>query len=61
MQNGTTTLSYTDNDPLQTTCPYAAHIRKTNPRDNIPGQEAEILTHRVSATDCPFGPEGDTR
>ena len=30
-------FDYAD-DPLQRACPYAAHIRKTNPRDDVPGK-----------------------
>jgi deferrochelatase/peroxidase EfeB len=26
-------------DPWQRACPYAAHIRKTNPRDDVPTEE----------------------
>ncbi len=56
-------FDYAD-DPLQRACPYAAHIRKTNPRDDVPGQKAEILTHRIMRAGIPFGPEvmpGETR
>jgi Dyp-type peroxidase family len=49
-------FSYAD-DPFQRACPYAAHIRKANPRDDVPGQRAGILTHRVIRTGIPFGPE----
>ena len=44
-------------DPFQRACPYAAHIRKANPRDDIPGRQAEILTHRIIRAGIPFGPE----
>jgi Dyp-type peroxidase family len=56
-------FSYAD-DPFQRACPYAAHIRKANPRDDLPGRRAEMLTHRIMRAAIPFGPEimpGETR
>ncbi len=56
-------FSYGD-DPFQRACPYAAHIRKTNPRDDLPARRAEMLTHRIMRAAIPFGPEvmpGETR
>jgi Dyp-type peroxidase family len=44
-------------DPFQRACPYAAHIRKVNPRDDVPGQKAEMLTHRIIRAAIPYGPE----
>jgi Dyp-type peroxidase family len=44
-------------DPFQRACPYAAHIRKANPRDDPPGGMAETLTHRIIRAGIPFGPE----
>lgn len=44
-------------DPLQRACPYAAHIRKVNPRDDTPAGRAEILSHRIMRAGIPFGPE----
>jgi Dyp-type peroxidase family len=44
-------------DPFQRGCPYAAHIRKVNPRDDAPGGGAETLTHRIMRAGIPFGPE----
>jgi Dyp-type peroxidase family len=44
-------------DPFQRACPYAAHIRKTNPRDDVPGESAAVLTHRIIRAGIPFGPE----
>jgi Dyp-type peroxidase family len=41
-------------DPGQRACPYAAHIRKTNPRDDPNQNKAEVQTHRAG---IPFGPE----
>jgi len=44
-------------DPLQSKCPYAAHIRKIHPRDDAPGGEAEAQRHRIMRAGIPFGPE----
>jgi Dyp-type peroxidase family len=49
-------FGYAD-DPFQRACPYAAHIRKANPRDDVPGQRAERLTHRIIRASIPFGSE----
>jgi Dyp-type peroxidase family len=51
-------------DPLQHACPYAAHIRKVNPRDDDPEGKAAALTHRIIRAGIPFGPEvmpGETK
>jgi Dyp-type peroxidase family len=44
-------------DPLQRVCPYAAHIRKVNPRDDSPEGKAAMLTRRIIRAGIPFGPE----
>lgn len=44
-------------DPDQRACPYAAHIRKANPRDDPPEGKAETLKHRIIRSAIPFGPE----
>ena len=44
-------------DPFQRACPYAAHIRKVNPRDDPPAGDAETLSHRIIRAGIPFGPE----
>jgi Dyp-type peroxidase family len=44
-------------DPFQRRCPYAAHIRKTYPRDDAPGGEAEAQRHRILRAGITFGPE----
>lgn len=44
-------------DPWQRACPYAAHIRKTNPRDDLPAGKAATLGHRIRRAGIPFGPE----
>jgi Dyp-type peroxidase family len=44
-------------DPLQRACPYAAHIRKVNPRDDDSAGKAEALTHRILRRGISFGPE----
>jgi Dyp-type peroxidase family len=47
-------------DPFQRACPYAAHIRKTNPRDDFPnGNKAAVGVHRIIRAGIPFGPEVD--
>ena len=43
-------------DPFQRKCPYAAHIRKANPRDDT-GNLAAVLRHRIMRAGIPFGPE----
>ena len=51
-------------DPLQHACPYAAHIRKVNPRDDDPEGKAAALTHRIIRAGITFGPEvmpGETK
>lgn len=57
-------FNYAD-DPFQRRCPYGAHIRKTNRRDDLPGAaQAEMLTHRILRAGISFGPEvmpGETR
>jgi Dyp-type peroxidase family len=44
-------------DPFQRRCPYAAHIRKAYPRDDVPAAAAEMLRHRIIRAGIPFGPE----
>ena len=44
-------------DPWQRACPYAAHIRKTNPRDDALADKAEIVRHRIIRQGISFGPE----
>jgi Dyp-type peroxidase family len=44
-------------DPAQRRCPYAAHIRKVNPRDDAPEGKAAMLTRRILRAGIPFGPE----
>jgi Dyp-type peroxidase family len=56
-------FGYAD-DPFQRACPYAAHIRKANPRNDVPAERAEMLRHRIIRQSIPFGPEvmpGETR
>jgi Dyp-type peroxidase family len=43
-------------DPFQRKCPYAAHIRKANPRDDTTSK-AEVQRHRIIRAGIPFGPE----
>jgi Dyp-type peroxidase family len=42
-------------DQAQRRCPFAAHIRKTNPRKDIPEQFLDI--RRIIRAGIPFGPE----
>jgi Dyp-type peroxidase family len=42
-------------DPDQRRCPFGAHIRKTNPRQDIP--RADLDPHRIIRAGIPFGPE----
>jgi Dyp-type peroxidase family len=42
-------------DPFQRKCPYAAHIRKVYPRDDV--SRADALRHRIIRAGIPFGPE----
>ncbi len=49
-------FDYSD-DTGERRCPYAAHIRKTNPRSDIP--EQALTSHRIIRAGIPFGPELD--
>jgi Dyp-type peroxidase family len=42
-------------DPGQRRCPFAAHIRKTYPRDDL--DEADTQQRRIRRAGIPFGPE----
>jgi Dyp-type peroxidase family len=42
-------------DPDQRRCPFGAHIRKTNPRKDIP--KTALDPHRIIRAGIPFGPE----
>jgi Dyp-type peroxidase family len=44
-------------DPQQRRCPFAAHIRKTNPRADIASQDENVDQHRIMRAGIPFGPE----
>jgi Dyp-type peroxidase family len=44
-----------DDDRFQRKCPFAAHIRKANPRDDVALPEAQ--RHRIIRAAIPFGPE----
>ena len=52
-------FEFGDNDEKGEKCPFAAHIRKTYPRnDETPdGGEPDTQTHRVLRAGIPFGPE----
>ena len=50
------------NDGDQRRCPFAAHIRKTYPRDDMGDEgEADVQTHRFRRSGIPFGPEVDEK
>ena len=56
-------FGYAD-DPWQRACPYAAHIRKMNLRDDVPAEQVEMRRPRIIRRGIPFGPEvmpGETR
>ena len=40
----------------QTRCPFAAHVRKTNPRNDLGGQN-QFNNHRILRRGIQFGPE----
>ncbi|KAH9818416.1 hypothetical protein DFH28DRAFT_960272 [Melampsora americana] len=46
-------------DLVQQRCPYAAHIRKTNPRNGIEGADPNtaVLPHLITRSGIPYGPE----
>lgn len=47
-------------DPHQRRCPYAAHIRKTYPRDDMGDTgEVEVQRHRLRRAGIPYGQEVD--
>lgn len=52
--NGNNDFDYAD-DQAQLRCPFGAHIRKTNPRKDLP--QAGLDPHRVIRAGIPFGSE----
>ena len=45
-------------DQAQRRCPFGAHIRKTNPREDLAGrQDVLVDPHRIMREGIPFGPE----
>jgi Dyp-type peroxidase family len=44
-----------EDDQAQRRCPFGAHIRKTNPREDIP--ESALTPRRIMRQGIPFGPE----
>jgi Dyp-type peroxidase family len=44
-------------DQAQRRCPFGAHIRKTNPREDLVPQEKGVDPHRIIRAGIPFGPE----
>ena len=45
-----------DTDKIGTLCPFAAHLRKMNPRAGFPGL-AEVRKRRIMRQGIPYGPE----
>jgi deferrochelatase/peroxidase EfeB len=49
-------FDYSD-DPNQIRCPFASHLRKTNPRNSqVPGLD-RVLDKRIIRQGIPYGPE----
>jgi Dyp-type peroxidase family len=48
-------------DPTGITCPFSAHVRKVNPRDETTdqGAAARTLEHRILRRGLPYGPDYD--
>lgn len=47
-----------ETDPHQRRCPYAAHIRKTYPRDDLgAAEEVGVQSHRLRRAGIPYGEE----
>ncbi|HME00085.1 MAG TPA: Dyp-type peroxidase [Terriglobia bacterium] len=44
-------------DQAQRRCPFGAHIRKTNPRQDLAPQESSVDPRRIIRAGIPFGPE----
>jgi len=44
-------------DQGERVCPFGAHIRKTNPRQDLTPQESSVDTRRIIRAGIPFGPE----
>ncbi|MBW0492019.1 hypothetical protein O181_031734 [Austropuccinia psidii MF-1] len=55
---GAQNFDYSD-DLSQAKCPYAAHIRKTNPRNGLSGADptTAVLPHLMVRNGIPYGPE----
>ncbi|MGO9272538.1 MAG: Dyp-type peroxidase [Terriglobia bacterium] len=45
------------NDQGERLCPFGAHIRKTNPRQDLTPQESSVDPRRIIRAGIPFGPE----
>ncbi|KAJ6476929.1 hypothetical protein C8R45DRAFT_1216747 [Mycena sanguinolenta] len=48
-------FEFDQSDTSQRTCPFAAHMRKSNPRNDVPKEEQ--LKHLVRRQNLPYGPE----
>lgn len=50
------TIEGSVSDPAGLVCPFAAHIRRAYPRDDL-AQRSEVETHRIIRRGIPFGPQ----
>ena len=52
-------FNYTEGDGLnsQDRCPFSAHVRKTNPRDDLGLTSPGLLNHLMVRQGIPYGPE----
>ncbi|KAJ7467944.1 hypothetical protein FB451DRAFT_1257512 [Mycena latifolia] len=48
-------FEFDQSDVNQRTCPFAAHMRKSNPRNDVPPEER--LKHLIRRHNMPYGPE----
>jgi len=53
-------FDYAQDDPDALACPFAAHIRKANPRDDLrAAAPGEVQQHRILRRGIPYGPPGE--
>ena len=59
MRNNNFSYSFPDDFLTQTRCPFAAHLRKTNPRNDLtqPFGPTAVEPHRIIRRGIQFGPE----
>jgi Dyp-type peroxidase family len=51
-------FTYAD-DPSGLRCPLGSHVRRTNPRDALPGGNEVTMRHRIIRRGMPYGQAGD--